>query len=343
MGKLAWGVTPVLGLLAFADMKATTPAAGVDSEKKAAAKETLIQADPAEVASAIERATLEQQAATAASAEIFPGDDEALKAEFVKLRQRMLSLGASKNWTAYNSLYERYQQVGIELGRRLGAEAKKWMSEVDPACLVWVMEGWAETDPVGAFQEVAASDRQRPCSEELLMKLIAAQKDGAGMKAAVLEVPWHLFDGMVYHPSLDGTSEGRMASLPNDANLSDWIDSGAAHAMAENGVQIRMLFFQWAKQAPEQALAHWETWPDERPETAKARLLEIFQAASQDEVLVARIRATWEKMPAEEQGKLAEAFLGYRKSLPKEWRDPNDPMNKAFQFLVPASTTSPLE
>jgi hypothetical protein len=340
MGKLAWCVPPILGFLAFAAMKARTPAAEVDSETLVAAEVSLVHAAPSEVVSAVERAEHEQKAAAAASARIFPDDDEALKAEFVKFRQRLLSFHASKNWPAYNSHYERYHQMGLELGRRLGTDAKAWILEVEPACLVWVMEGWAETDPTGAFQELAGSDRHRPCSEELLIKLIEAQKDGAGMKAAVHEVPWHLFDGMVYHPSLDGsTTEGREAHLPQDANFGDWIESGAARAMAENGVQFRLFFFQWAKQDPGQALAHWETWPDERPQAAKARLIEILQATSQDDALVARVRAAWEKMPAEEQDEISGVFEDYRKSIPREWSDPNDRLNQAFQFLVPDSTT----
>jgi hypothetical protein len=105
MGKSAWCVPPVLGLLAFAATKAWTPAAQVDSATQVAAAAPLFHADPAEVASAIERAKQGQ----AASAMIFPDDDEALKAEFAKLRQRMLSLHASGNRDAYNALYERYQ------------------------------------------------------------------------------------------------------------------------------------------------------------------------------------------------------------------------------------------
>jgi hypothetical protein len=233
--------------------------------------------------------------------------------------------------------------VGIELGRRLGADAKKWILEIEPACLVWVMRGWAEADPIGAFREVASADRGRPCDEELLLKLIEAQKDRGGMKAAVLEVPWHLFDGMVYHPSRDGDMSRRQALLLEGANFDDWIESGAAHAMAEKGVQIFRLFYLWGKNDPEQALANWETWPDERPQVAKARLLEILQAASQDETLVARVRSTWERMTAEEQDRMSAVFEEYLRGLPKEWQDPNDRVNLAFQFLAPKPDAPPPE
>ena len=176
MGKLAWCVPPVLGVLAFTVTKAWIPAAQVAPEPPVSAGAPLLHADPSVVASAFKRAAKEQEAAAAASARIFPEDDEALKAEFAKLRQRMLSLHASKNWNPYNGLYEHYQQIGVELGR---APSRGHEMDVRDRTRVpgLVMQGWAETDPIGAFKEVASADRDRPCEGELLMKLIEAHRD----------------------------------------------------------------------------------------------------------------------------------------------------------------------
>src|SRR6478609_6927324 len=91
MGKLAWCVPPLLGLASFAGVRALSPAAQVLPVSRPAAGLALLHAGPSDVLSAIERAKSEQEAAAAAKAETFPSDNEALKAEYLKLKQKLLS------------------------------------------------------------------------------------------------------------------------------------------------------------------------------------------------------------------------------------------------------------
>ncbi len=181
-----------------------------------------------------------------------------LRAELLRLLQIRKGFTDDTDWETTESSSERIFALAAELGRRERSAALKWVEETAPDLRGAVMAGWAEADPDAAFQAVVTSTRNEPCDLGTLKELLQrrAEQGNDALKRACLEVPWELFRFRLSDPFSQGIS------LSDDDAVAPWIESGAARALAQEGVHIDNLFYLWGRHDPEAALEAWEDWPN---------------------------------------------------------------------------------
>jgi hypothetical protein len=198
-------------------------------------------------------------------------------------RARLLSLFSRAEdypMTSTNETRE-MDELARDLGRQEGAAGLAWMDANLPAVRRFTMDGWADADPAAAFASLVRGDRINAGFHSTVMKLLAGKAAAGGsdaLRAAVAQVPWPSF------PRDDFSYPGYDESLvfPLQGSAQAWIDSGVAQSMAEQGVQIRGLYKQWAEQDLTAALQAWTTWPPAKGSRDAGQFQEIFDATARN-------------------------------------------------------------
>jgi hypothetical protein len=172
------------------------------------------------------------------------------------------------------------------------------------------MQGVAKADPDLALREIIASKTQDPCFSDTLMDLLQreAEKGPAALASACKAVPWELD----FCQSDDPFS--RAFELSPDIDVAPWIESGAALALAVEGIQLGNLFSIWAGKDPGEAFEHWETWPDTQSNGGSFRVAEIFMAGMHSDDDRDRIAAAFERLPDVERHKVIQEIENLRRT-----------------------------
>jgi hypothetical protein len=215
-----------------------------------------------------------------------------LRQSFLDLTQR---LKAAKDWGAGNDLFAQAARISAELGRREGEAGVTWVEDhlgdelYDCQDRMSGTDSWARqirfaaidafaiSDPAGALAHVTASTRLAPCSGDTVLGLLQGQAAAgdAALKEAATRIPWDLFDSSGQYFSMPG-------ALPRGADLQPWIRSGAARALAEEGVSIRGFFGNWARSDPAQAVTEWISWPHPSDFYREQATIEIVHGSAAD-------------------------------------------------------------
>lgn len=308
MGKVRWLIPPVLGAVAFLVARGwqRADARASPSFEAATVRESR---QPIDLAAAI--AGFDQELE-----ERFNADDEAvLAAATADLKDRILALKKKKDgfdretdWSLVESTDTKIQRLARELGKRLKGEGLDWVLEKCPDSARSAMDGIAEVDPSLAFALVVASERSNPCFTGTIMKLLQhhAEQGPAALRRACTEVPWELF-----YVSDDPFESG--FEVPEGAEMKAWIESGAALALAKDGVELANFFERWAAHDPAQALSAWEDWPDTEVNSSTFRVTAILAAGRTSNELASRITAGLQQLPTAELEKVEVKLGAYKK------------------------------
>lgn len=219
-----------------------------------------------------------QQIRTASSrpaAEQFPQD-----VPTGDLKERILALWrkheASGHWRERDRLFRQLVAAVRRLGEQGGTHLA-WMKENHPEGIPYFMDAWAEKDPGAALDHITSSTEPRPCSRETLMKALA--KEGMDHPGGFLErvnaVPWENF-------LFTDDPFGRSLQVGSKEEAGLWIDSGAARALLERGVEIGGLYTQWAERDPGAAMQAWSEWGDPRTDASIGAFRELLKARSKE-------------------------------------------------------------
>ena len=160
--------------------------------------------------------------------------------------------------------FQCYDVIG-ELIRRQKSEGYRWIGENVPELRLAAMDAWRMAEPEAAWQAIISSERVPPCdiaTVTMMLREKAKAKDG-GLKQACLEVPWDLFrycDFDEFHFRAEYMTVTRDLSIDSSDDPTFWIESGAALALAEQGMEIAGLFRNWASKDPVAALRAWADW-----------------------------------------------------------------------------------
>ncbi|WP_367873959.1 hypothetical protein [Luteolibacter sp. Populi] len=246
-----------------------------------------------------------------------------LRAKTLALRQACETLPEGADRGRVRDLNSRLAAAIRELGRRQGAEALEAIDAENDRQRHAAMAGWAEVEPEAVFKAVIASERRGSCSSDTLMKLLQGQAEAgnAALKRACAEVRWELFRDLPGDPFSNNGLK-----IPEDAGARPWIESGAARALAEQGVGINNLFHVWAKRDPAAALAQAFDWPG----SGRSEIMDVLGAGLNDPERAEQIRAALEALPAEQFSKVTGAVGEYRESRTTF----GDDVAKTFPMLV---------
>lgn len=184
----------------------------------------------------------------------------ALRAKIEGLLKKAGSFNDDTDWPIVEATETALFRAIFELGKKDGEAALRWIEEKSPGHRGQVTAGWSEADPDAALRAVLLSKRKPPCFPETLMSLLQHRaSDGAmALREACEEVPWELVLANIQDPFREGLQ------LPSGADVRPWIESGAAEAMARDGIAIPGLFTEWAAVDPDQALERVQSWEDPR-------------------------------------------------------------------------------
>ncbi|MCW1916502.1 hypothetical protein OJ996_23140 [Luteolibacter sp. GHJ8] len=192
------------------------------------------------------------------------------------LKQRLLSLGklredqsqVDRDYYRQKDYYEmEYRLAAYELVERIQREGVEWIEQNLPDLRLIAMQAWAMADPEAAWQAIIHSKRQPPCDPFTLMEALknrAKANDGT-LKQACLEVPWELFSYCDYD-AVGLRVDPRMyphhvVSFYSSDELAPWIESGAAQAIASQGLELHGFFESWSRDDAPAALRAWPDWP----------------------------------------------------------------------------------
>jgi len=131
-----------------------------------------------------------------------------------------------------------------------------------------------------------------------------AETSPSALKDLCARMPWlGILSG-----SRDPFSNG--VSLPDGAKVTPWIESGAAEAMARDGVPIANFFREWAKTDPARAIGQAAAWDD--PETPYSmRVTNALAAGLDSPECRERISRALDELSREELEKLTAGFAEY--------------------------------
>jgi len=308
MRKSHWLMPPLLGAAAFVTMR------GVDRAEINDTGTPVVQAkreDPTRAGVAQALASLDQELEEqrrAGELDLATMDADDLKLQILALKQRMDGFDQETPWDRVESVQFKIRRAACELGKRLKQEGLDWVLEKCPDSARSAMDGIAEVDPSLAFGLVVASERSNPCFRETLMKLLQhqAEQGPTALGRACTEVPWELF-----YARDDPFESG--FEIPEEADMTAWIQSGAALELAKNGVELTNFFERWATLDPAQALSAWEDWPDNEVNSSTFRVTAILLAGLTSNELASRITAGLQQLPTAELEKLEVKLGAYKK------------------------------
>ncbi|WP_035614110.1 hypothetical protein [Haloferula sp. BvORR071] len=229
-----------------------------------------------------------------------------LRDKILALKRTYEALPEDTDWDTSEDFQARMAAAAHELGRLQGGDAAAWIEGIDPELRFAVMAGWAESDPDAAFKAVTASERRGPCAITTLMELLQ-KKAGAGNAALALacsEVSWELFRDLPGDPFGENSLE-----IAVTADAAPWIESGAARALAEQGVRIDNLFTRWAGTDPSHALVAALDWP----RSSDSEILKVLGVGLKDSAKCDEIRRSLEGLPPEQFAQAAAAVSKYCK------------------------------
>lgn len=310
---IPWLIPPLLGLGAYLLAGAGAPWSSTDQAAPSARTETKLPRVHGikDLSAELQRLeeewqrqeTAKDQHARENTDPFSKPDGAALRARLMELMEQAKSLGEDSDREAREAIGEKITQALRDLARSEGGDALAWVEEHLSDGRLIFMDSWAEVDPEGALQAVIASKRKPPCTYETLSQLLQSRaKDSpSSLREACDRVPWELFCHTDAH--MDPFEESTGMALPEGADPGPWLKSGAAEAMAKQGVTITNLFSLWARHDPEQALARLEDWPGEG-DSRKYRLNHILFAGSHDEEIRQNIERAMDALPAENRERL---------------------------------------
>jgi len=336
MGRFVWLIPPLLGLAAYSIVRPAYQRSHV--EEAASYSDGARDERPRPgAAEAFADFTAEwEELKRAGQLEVLGLDTAGLRSRLLDLRRMIGALPEDAEWSLSQDLIRQSEEVATELGRRQGALAWKWILETAPGQRREVMAGWAEVDPSAALSAVIASERREPCDISTLAKLLQSQAalGNSALLTACGEVPWELFA----YPS-DPFREGSIVELPEGADITPWLEGGAAFSLAKDGVQIGNLFKAWAIHDPGRALSEWEAWPDKTPNASAIRVTGILSAGMSSKADLQKIRTALENLPPDESAKVAAKLAEYRDINPPFARKLSD----LYPLLNPAANPIPAE
>jgi hypothetical protein len=268
MKRRSWLVPPALALAGYFSADTVLPASPDEGAAKtsggtraARPKVTIEQALEASseewYANAPDRGELEAKATV----------DE-LKRRIRELTKAIAELNPDDDsYANYEFLHFQCHDVVGELIKRQKAEGYGWIEENVPELRLVAMDAWRMAEPGAAWQAIISSKRVPPCdiaTVTMMLREKAKAKDG-GLKQACLEVPWDLFrnyDFNEFHFRAEYRDTGNALSVGFSDDRSYWLESGAALALAEQGMELEGFFRDWASTDPVAALRAWVDWPD---------------------------------------------------------------------------------
>lgn len=322
MRKSHWLIPPLLGAVAFVTTRELDRAEIKDTRTPIvqAKREGPTRAAVAEAFASVDQEFEEQRRAEELDLATMEADD--LKLRILALRQKMDGFDRETPWSVVDGTKAKIRRAAYELGKRLKQEGLDWVLEMYPDSARSAMDGIAEVDPDLAFALVVACERQNPCFTATLMKLLQheAEQAPAALGKACSAVPWELF--YVNDDPFEGGLE-----IPESAAFAPWVESGAALALARDGVEIQNFFYRWSAHDPARALSAWEDWPDTGVNSSTFRVSAILAAGRTSSDVASRITAGLEQLPPGELEKLG-AKLGAYKQI-------NGPAAAELESLYP--------
>jgi hypothetical protein len=318
MRNLHWLIPPLLGVAAFYWARAT-PAPDPLENATLSAKQLRQASGITDL-----KAAMDSFHAEDAKMESKRGDEvksmnlAGLQERVLELRKKAADFNPDTDWDEVERTDIDLRQVAEQLGKVAKRDGLEWIAREAPELYASVMAGVAEVDPDLAMSEIVASKRQNPCFSGTLMSLLEreGEKGTVALAAACRAVPWELSFGGSDDPFGEGFE------LSSDVDLAPWIESGAALALANDGVQIDNLFSIWARSDPRQALEHWERWPGAGPDDESLRLVRIFMAGMDRDQDRDRISVAFGQLPEEQQRKITGALAASRWAKPLADRYP---------------------
>lgn len=232
----------------------------------------------------------------------------ALRTKIEELLKKCASFNDETEWPVVEKTEKALLSALFELGKREGQAALEWIKEGSPEHRGQVMAGWAEADPDAALRAVIASKRKPPCFPETVMQLLQyrAAEGPDALREACSKVPWEL----ILIAQMDPFKEG--FALQPDTDVRPWIESGAAEAMARDGITIPGLFTAWAAVDPAQALAKLDTWEDPR-RPFPSLVHDLLRAGVDKEDVREKILHGLEALPEEELTRISDGLEDFGK------------------------------
>lgn len=232
-----------------------------------------------------------------------------LRARIEDLVKQLEALGSDADLELREAIGDKIRLALCKLAKLDGQAALEWVDEHFPDGHCIVMESWAAEEPAAALQAVIASKRKPPCNYETLVLLLQSRAEigPSALREACDQVPWELY--CYTEADKDPFEDRNGIQLPEGTDLRPWMESGAAEAMASNGVAITNLFRLWALQDPEEALARMEDWPD-LDHSPDYRLTQILFAGQDGEEIRERIARALEALPPDKRERLAAEVSG---------------------------------
>lgn len=308
MRKSHWLIPPLLCAATFVTMREVDRAEIKDTSTPIvqAKREDPPRSSVAEAFASVDQEFEKQRRAEELDLATMGTDD--LKLQILALKQRMDGFDQETPWALLESVELKIRRAACELGKRFKQEGLDWVLAKCPDSARSAMDGIAEVDPSLAFGLVVASERSNPCFRETLMKLLQhqAEQGPTALGRACTEVPWELF-----YTRDDPFESG--FEIPEEADMTAWIQSGAALELAKNGVEVTNFFERWAAHDPSQALSAWEDWPDTELNSSTFRVTAILLAGLTSNELASRITAGLQQLPTAELEKLEVKLGAYKK------------------------------
>lgn len=198
-----------------------------------------------------------------------------LKERILVLKQK-LEAADNEDWEANRILFREM----VEAVRRLGEEGSihlGWMREHYPEGIPYFVDAWAGKDPSAVLNYIASSEGPAPCAQETLMKLLnrLGTEQPDSFLAMVEKVPWEKF-------LFSDEPFGGGLRIESKADVDRWVDSGAARALLEQGVEIKGLYWYWSQQDPVASMQAWNEWGDPASDASMGALHEILKAQIKD-------------------------------------------------------------
>ena len=264
MKRRYWLLPPLLALAGYLGADAVLPASSVANARQTAAG----QREPRPRVT-VEEALENSPFIPSRDLELAQVPDEELKERIVTLGTALAALQRDDEDFYAN---DEYLQLRIydtihELVRRQKAAACSWIEQSVPELRLIAMDSLATADAEIAWQAIVSSKRRPPCDVSTVTRMLheRAKTDPGSLKQACLQVPWDLFRycdftqfrfRADYRPTIDSFS------IPYREDPAPWIESGAARALAEQGMPLEGFFQEWSRRDPIKALEAWGDWPE---------------------------------------------------------------------------------
>lgn len=309
-GKIRWLIPPLLGVIAF-HLARSKAAVNSSQDSESVTKQVREFRSPSDLTESI--ASFHRKWARVESEredEVNSMNVAELQARVLELKKKIAAFDSNTDWSTVERTEVGIRRAAVQLGKLAKLEALQWIGKESPEMRASAMTGVAEVDPDLALQEIIASKCQNPCFSGTLMGLLQreGEKGPAELAEACKAISWELD----YH-RLDDPF-GEPFSLSPDVDLRPWIESGAALALARDGIRLGNFFSIWARMDPKQALENWEAWPDPRSGGGNFRVAEILMAGLHSDEDRDRIMGAFEQLPDLERAKVSTALAELNES-----------------------------